>query len=242
MFRKSALAAVSLGLLASPLAAHSYRVVLSPPAAGQKMLIGHAGVQSLDERTSTALVRLISPGAEVAQRGTIRVLVMNLGGTPFDFGPEEVVLKLGDGTVLKQAPLDPFLKGKELVERESHRAQIIDRTNRNNISALVQQSGGGSTAAPPVPGGATMASTPSVPTAGIDRRTDDEMLMGSTELDAINQILDAPMPVAPQKAWGGYYVFDVPKSVFERRADQPLTILVRTGGEQHRFAATLKWK
>jgi hypothetical protein len=30
--------------------------------------------------------------------------------------------------------------------------------------------------------------------------------------------------------------------VFGRRADQPLTILVTTGAEQHRFDATLKWK
>ena len=87
-----------------------------------------------------------------------------------------------------------------------------------------------------------MASTPSGATAGQDRRADEEDTMGYTELNAINQILDAPMPVAPRKAWGGYYVFDVPKSVFERKADQPLTILVTTGGQQHRFAATLKWK
>jgi hypothetical protein len=244
MFRKSALAAVTLGLLAVPAWAHSYRVVLSAPGAGQKMLVGHAGVQAIDERTATALVRLISPGAEVRQRGTIRVLVMNLGNTPFDFGPDQVALRLGDGTVLKPSPLDQFLKGKELVEQESHRASVIDRQNQNDIEALASQTSGGSGAAPsaPVPGGSTMASTPSGSIAGEDRRTDDELLMGSTELDAINQILDAPYPVAPRKAWGGYYVFDVPRSVLERGADQPMTILVTTGRQQHRFAATLKWK
>src|SRR5436305_9000456 len=112
MFRKSVLAAVTLGLLASPAWAHSYRVVLSGPAAGQKMLVGHAGVQAIDERTPTALVRLISPGAEVRQRGTIRVLVMNLSNSQFDFGPENVAIRLSDGTVLKQMPLEPMLKGK----------------------------------------------------------------------------------------------------------------------------------
>ena len=243
MFRKSALAAVSLGVIATPAMAHSYRVVLSEPAAGQKMLVGHAGVQAVDERTPTALVRLISPGAEVRQRGTIRVLVMNLGNSQFDFGPDNVAMRLSDGTVLKQMPLDPMLKGKELVERESHRAAIIDRQNRNNIEALASQTGGGAGAAPSAgPGGGTMASTPSGATAGQDRRADEEDTMGYTELNAINQILDSPMPVAPRKAWGGYYVFDVPKSVFERKADQPLIILVTTGGQQHRFAATLKWK
>src|SRR5947209_14439313 len=171
MFRKSVLAAVTLGLLASPAWAHSYRVVLSGPAAGQKMLVGHAGVQAVDERTPTALVRLISPGAEVRERGTIRVLVMNLGNAPFDFGPDQVAMKLGDGTMLKQAGMDQFFKGKELVERESHRAAIIDRQNRNNIEALASQTAGGTSGAPsaPVPGGSTMASTPNGSIAGEDR-------------------------------------------------------------------------
>jgi hypothetical protein len=51
-----------------------------------------------------------------------------------------------------------------------------------------------------------------------------------------------PETVGPKQVWGGYYVFDLPKPVLERRSDQPLTIIVRTGGEVHRFAATLHWK
>ena len=79
-------------------------------------------------------------------------------------------------------------------------------------------------------------------TLGQDLRSDDSQIFGAQILDAINQVLDLPYDVAPQKAWGGYYVFDMPKSAFERKADQPLTILVTTGGEQHRFNAMLKWK
>lgn len=230
--------------LASPLAAHSYRVVLAPPSAGQKMLVGHAGVQAIDERTGTALVRLISPGAEVRKLGTIRVLVMNLGSAPFDFGPEQVTLRLSDGTVIKQAALNQFLKSKELVEQESHRVSVINRRNSNDIEALAQQSGGGISGAPAAPGSGpgTMATSANVDTAGADRKQDDDMAFGSTELNAINQILDSPYRVGPRQAWGGYYVFDLPKAVLERQADQPMTILVNTGKEQHRFAAMLKWK
>jgi hypothetical protein len=94
----------------------------------------------------------------------------------------------------------------------------------------------------PVPGGSSVSGSSSSATLGQDRKTDDWLVPGAQTLDAINQVLDAPLDVAPQKAWGGYYVFDLPKAVFERRADQPLTILVTTGAEQHRFAATLKWK
>jgi len=238
-------AAFSLCLLPTPACAHSYRVVLSPPtSATGKMLVGHAGVQAVDDKTSTALVRLISPGAEVRERGTIRVLVMNLGGKAFPFGQDQVTLKLADGTVLKPTPLDKFVKGKELVERESHIAATVDLQNRNNLEELAQQTSAGMTAqsTAPVPGGSPVSGATGSSTLGQDRRTDDALIPGAQTLDAINQVLDAPFGVAPQKAWGGYYVFDVPKAVFERRADQPLTILVTTGGEQHRFNATLKWK
>ena len=47
-------------------------------------------------------------------------------------------------------------------------------------------------------------------------------LPGGRTLDAIYQIL-IPLTVDPAKAWGGYYVFDLPKAAFARRADQPLS-------------------
>ncbi|MFL6725231.1 MAG: hypothetical protein ACJ8FS_01800 [Sphingomicrobium sp.] len=226
-------------MLSAPAAAHSYRVVLNSPK-----LVGHAGVQAVDDRTATALVRVISPGAEVRERGTVRVLVMNLGRTPFPFGAEQVTLQLGDGTVLKPTPLDQFVKGKDLVERESHYAATVDMQNRNNLAGLANQQASGMTgqSTAPVPGGSTVAGPSGSATLGQDRQTDDWLIPGAQTLDAINQVLDTPLEVAPQKAWGGYYVFDFPKAVFARRADQPLTILVTTGGEQHRFDATLKWK
>ena len=53
----SALAAVPGAALAG-----SYRVVCS--AGGRQAVTGHAGVQAADDRTQTALVRLIAPGQE----------------------------------------------------------------------------------------------------------------------------------------------------------------------------------
>ncbi|MEA3057553.1 MAG: hypothetical protein QOF34_368 [Sphingomonadales bacterium] len=231
--------ALVLSLLAAPAAAHSYRVVLNAPG-----LVGHAGVQAIDDKTSTALVRVISPGAEVRERGTVRVLVMNLGAKPFPFGAPQVTLTLADGTVLQPTPLDQFVKGKDLVERESRYAATVDMQNRNNLSALESQQSSGMTAqsAAPVPGGSSGSGTSGSSTLGQDQKTDSSLIPGAQTLDAINQVLDSPLDVAPQKAWGGYYVFDVPKAVFARRADQPLTILVTTGAEQHRFDAILKWK
>ena len=223
--------------VSTPAIAGSYRVVLAP-VAGQK-LVGHAGVEAVDETTAAAHVRLISPGNEVTQRGTVRVLVRNLGSTPFEFGPNDVTLRLGDGTELKPTPLDAFEKGAALAQRETRRAAAVDMAVRNSLSTLIAQSGDGSIESRP--SGATLSSAPAVSTTEHNRPTEELLLPGGKTQDALYQLL-LPETVAPKEAWGGYYVFDVPKSVLKRRADQPLTVIVRTRGEEHRFAATLRWK
>ncbi len=231
--------AVALVAVPGAALAGSYRVVLAPPAGG-KLLIGHAGVQAADDRTQTALVRLIAPGNEVKQRGTVRVLVMNLGARPFEFGPDQVRLTLGDGTVLRPVPVETMEKGRVLVERENSRAAATDMHNKSSLDSLAAQATTGVTPRSIV--SVASPTAPSVgPSAGHDRRSDMFELPGGRTLDAIYQIL-IPLTVDPAKAWGGYYVFDLPKAAFARRADQPLNIIVRTGGEDHRFNATLKWK
>jgi len=230
--------AVACGsLLSSAAVAGSYRIVLQPEDG--KMLVGHAGVQAVDDWTPNTHVRLISPGNAVDQRGTIRILVMNLGRTPFEFGPDQVHLTLADGTVLPASSVDQFEKGRMLVERESRFAGTTDLRTRNNLSGLEQQAN--SSASVPIPGVSAAGSSSASGTTGEDRRTDESLLPGAETLNGIYQIL-VSQPVAPQKAWGGYYVFDVPRAVFARRVDQPLSISVRTGSEEHRFYATLKWK
>jgi hypothetical protein len=237
MIMKWWLAGIAASVLSAPVVAGSYHVVLQPE--NGKMLVGHAGVQAVDDRTATALVRVISPGNAVDRRGTVRVLVMNLGPKTFEFGPDQVRLTLADGTVLQPSSVDEFEKGRMLVERESRYAAATDLRIRNNLPGLDQQSNGGPTAQSRAP---ISSSGPSVSgTSGNDRRTDEALLPGAETLNAIYQLL-IPQPVAPNKAWGGYYVFDMPKAVFARRTDQPLSISVTTGAEQHRFNAVLKWK
>ena len=235
------IAAAVLGL-ASPALAGSYRIVLDRPASG-RLLIGHAGVQAADERTAATLVRVVAPGNNVDQRGTVRVLVMNLSPKTFSFGPDDVTLRLGDGTVLKPTPIEKFENGRMLIERESRYAGTIDLMNRNNLSSLAEQAGNGATAATgqPVPGGSAASSAAAGGAREQDLRSDSDLLPGASTLDAIYQIL-IPLQVEPQHAWGGYYVFDVPKDVQKRRVDQPLSITVRTGREEHRFSGTLRWK
>jgi len=220
--------------LSCPAFAGSYRVVLQPMQG--KMLVGHAGVQAVDETTAVAHVRLITPGNQVKERGTVRVLVRNLTSAAFQFGPENVRLQLADGTDLKPSPLDQFEKGAELVQREMGHAAAVDMQIKNSLSSYAQQ-GGGSTLTSTQAG----AFAPGANIQDLERRSDESDLPGAKTMDALYQLL-VPETVGPNQAWGGYYVFDLPKAAFDRRVDQPLTIIVRTGSEEHRFAATLHWK
>ncbi len=232
---------ISLAILAlgAPAAAGSYRVLLEPVAG--KMLVGHAGVEAVDETTAGVHVRLITPGNEVKERGTVRVLVRNLGTKAFQFGPDDVRLELADGTLLKPTPLDKFEKGAEVVQREMRHAAAVDMQVKNSLSSYAQQSAGGTLPGPMQAGPSGAISAPAADVEDLERRSDESDLPGAKTQDALYQLL-LPETVGPKQAWGGYYVFDLPRDVFNRKADQPLTVIVRTGAEEHRFAAKLHWK
>lgn len=223
--------------VASPAIAGSYRIVLDRPANG-RLLTGHAGLQAADERTPGSFVRVVAPGNPVEQRGTVRVMVMNLGSRTFTFGPDQVTLRLGDGTVLKPVPVDQYERRRIVAEEVQNRARALDVRNRANLSALAGQTGGG---AVPVAGVQTMSTPDVAATSGQESASDDSQLPHAEVLNAIYQLL-VPLDVEPQHAWGGYYVFDLPKDVQKRRTDLPLSITVQTGKEQHLFSGTLRWK
>ena len=229
-----ALAAV---FLATSATAQSYHIVLDKPAAGT-LIKGHGGLHAADERTATTHVRVIAPGNNVDERGTVRVLVVNLGAHPFEVGPDEVTVRLGDGTVLKPTPVEAMEKGRTRVERESRRAAIIDRVNRNNLSSFAGQTTGGSA---PVPAVRAPGADAAPQGGGQEYQRDPLLVPGGGLLDAIDQVL-VPLDVGPGEAWGGYYLFDVPEAIRRQRTDLPLSIVIRTGAEEHHFSGRLRRK
>ena len=231
-------AAILFLTLATPVSAAAYKVVLSPPP-GTEVVHGYGGLHAVDDRTDTTLVRVISPGSNIRERGTIRVLVMNKGTQTFPFGPDQVRLELADGTRLKPVPISMFINKAELVEREVGRARAVDQRNRGNLSELARQSAGSAGSAPT--GVAAAPTSGPISTEGLDLKTDDLLLPGAKTLSAIYQVLET-QPVAANHGWGGYYVFNMPKAVRDRKSDLPLTIVVTTGAEVRRFNATLQYR
>jgi hypothetical protein len=234
------LLAASVALTVSGAAVAGGHVVkLAPGNAGS--VHGHAGLHAVDDKTESALVRIVAPGLEIGKRGTIRVLVKNLGKKPFEFGPDNVSLTFADGSELKKIPLSEFDSGYLLIKREQNRAAAIEMQNRNTLSTLAGQTQSGLTAGSvaPVPSG-SLAGASDV--NDLSRLTEDEYARpGGKTLDALYQVL-MPETVAPQTASGGYLVFELPKEAQDAAADIPLTITVRTGDNEHRFAGLLKWQ
>lgn len=206
---------------------------------GEKIIRGNGGLHAADSRTEASLVRVVSSGIGISKRGTIRVLVMNLGAKPFAFGPADVRLRLPDGSELPHTPLAEFQRGAKLVSREMQRAANVDRRVKSDLSALAQSASTGVTVA-----NGNSFSTPAEPagargtSAGRQDRA-AEKLPGSETLNAIADIMRRTQ-LGPQEAAGGYLVFEMPKELRARRGDEPVTIVVRTGAEEHRFEAILQ--
>ena len=233
-----AFVAISIAVLGTPVSAATHKVLLSPPA-GSEVVRGYGGLHAVDDRTETTLVRVISPGNDVRERGTIRILVLNKGNQTFQFGPDQVKLELADGTRLKPVPISMFINKAELVEREVGRARTVDQRNRSNLSELARQSSG--SAGPGPLGVAAAPQSGAISTGGLDLKTEDLLLPGAKNLDAIYQVLET-QPVEPNHGWGGYYVFNLPKAARAQKTDLPMTITVTTGGEVRRFNATLQYR
>ena len=235
--RKLFLAAAALSVSGAALA-NGYMVNLQP--ANGATVKGHAGLHAVDDKTDRALVRIVAPGLAADKRGTIRVLVMNLGTEPFEFGPDDVTLTLADGSELKKVPLAEFDRGYGLIKREQNRAAAVTAQNNSTLSSLMGQTQSG------MPGNSP-AAAPNIGTRQTDfeslrRNLDDEYLQpGGKTLDALYQLL-MPDQVAPQAASGGYLVFEMPKRNKKSTADAdlPITITVRTGDSIHHFAGVLK--
>jgi hypothetical protein len=240
MMKKLLMAGLGLALIGAPAAAAEFKVKLAGP---ERTVKGRGGLHAADSRTETSLVRVISPGSEITRRGTVRVLVMNLGTKPFVFGPEDVEITLSDGTPLKFIPYEVFDKGAKLVERESSRQASIGMRAATNFSELAAQGAGpsgversmsASGAGSPDAGGAA-GSTAS--------RLEDDVEVGRQPGAKMREIVESVMArsrLAPQEAAGGYLVFELPDAVRSTKADQKITVTVKAGSDEHRFEGVLE--
>lgn len=231
--RMFVLAATAACMAAVPAVAADYKLKFSPQSG--KVLKGRGGLEVIDVRTDNTLMRVISPGNRITERGAVRVLVMNLGKGRYEFGPDQVSVELPDGTPLSEVPVSVFDKGEKFVETQVNIGRATDRAVKASISGYAQAQNSGGTAA------SASGGTLSRENFGDNALKADELsdnLPGAKLLAGLNGVL-RPLNVGPKEAWGGYLIFDVPKSLKKMKSDQPVTIVVRTGNEVHRIPAVL---
>lgn len=201
-----------LAALPTPATATDYKLKFSPSQGN--VLKGRGGLEVYDVRTDDMLLRVISPGSRITERGTVRVLVMNLRQPTFEFGPDQVSVELPSGVALKELPYQTFDKVEPMVAREVEINRATDVRVKNGLAF-----GHGPDA------------------WRLDDYSDD--VLGSKLASALNQVL-RPYEIGPNEAWGGYLLFEIPAAIKGGKADQPVTIVVKTGDTVHRVEAVLR--
>jgi hypothetical protein len=233
--KKLLIAAVALAAAASPALAGPLTLELEPKDG--KILRAVSGMQAVDSRTASALVRVISPGQKVTKRATVRVLIMNLGSKPFSFGPRNVSLKLADGTSVPFMHLAEFRDGIQLVQRETARQSSVRSRIDNNLDGI-------NTSGASVPNGQSLsqnaAANSTTRASELDIPTDSAIASADRLQGAVDSIIATTSTLAPKQATGGYMMFELPDSVRRSKADQPVELIVSAAGEEHHFSAVLR--
>lgn len=231
--RSMIMGAASAILLASAAAAADFKLQFASGAG--KVLNGRGGLQVFDLTTDKTRMRVIAPGSRITERGAVRVLVLNLGQPAYEFGPDQVSVELPDGTPLSEVPVAIFDTKEAQLQKLVNINGAVDRNVKANLSAYAQQANSGMTAAT-ISGGSSMPDSAGSNALKLDDIS--ESAPGAKVLGGLNGIL-RPLAVGPKEAWGGYLVFNMPKALHKAKADQPVTIVVRTGREVHRIRAVL---
>jgi len=93
--KRLVLGVIAIAVASTPALAARFALQLSP-APRQTRVVG--GLVSIDDTARGSSVRLVEARDGIGERGSLRLLVMNHGDRPFEFGPDNVTARLADGT------------------------------------------------------------------------------------------------------------------------------------------------
>ena len=218
------------------------------------------GTENIDDVQPNTIVRLIEPREATDRHGTFAVLALNRGTIPVNFGPENVVLRMPDGSRVAMLDYNELMhrqKKREGWQRFGMALAAGSRGAANNgySSGTVNYSGqtNGTYGSTPYSARTTGTATYSGYDAGAanaaqsqaNEQTRREVeTMRAKQQQARNEIqnLMQTTTVAPQRISGGGVQFDMPKSIKSSKSSVPITIEVTVGDEKHLFNGTLTKK
>lgn len=193
-----------------------------PPASAQNVVSGDAAA-GLVSKTGKAEVHLIADPALNDRRLVLKLVVLNLSGSPQPFGPDAVTLTAVDKPIAiasRDALLDQFGGG----------GSAADETSLSHAAASLPVNGAGQT---DVTGfsGSMAGGTAGIPTSSIDRTQRRPATAAAAQLDAV---LLKPMTIRPNGADGGQVLTEKLK-----RKPAEVKVAVTFAGETHLFAVKL---
>ena len=217
------------------------------------------GRETVDDSTATTSVRLLEPRQQTQKQGGFRVYVMNNTGKPFNFGPENVTLKMADGTAVAMLTYQDLLKQEKRREAWQAIAAGFAAAGRNMQASQAGYNYGsasfsgntyGSYGTTPYTANTYGTATYSGYNAGAafaaqssaneqnQRDFQALQLSQAAKRQDLAQVMKTTT-VDPGQAFGGIVQYMVPAAVRSSKTALPVTIEVRTGDDVHTFQATL---
>ena len=132
----TAAACVALGF-GAPAAAAKY--VLDVTARAEQPSRFEDGREVVDDATPTSSVRVMEPRQQTPKQSGFRVYVTNNSGKPFNFGPENITVRLQDGTAVAMLTYQDLMKqSRTSQEFASAQAEVQTQTVSRMVAQLTR--------------------------------------------------------------------------------------------------------
>lgn len=252
----SLVASATTLVVSAPAFAADYRFDLQ--ATGEQRSQFSNGAEQIDDIGAKTIVRVIEPRDVIDKTGSIVVLVLNAGDGPFNFGPENVSLRFGDGATFAMLNYAELMRRQQNREKRQRFAMALAAAGRSMSAGQAGYTYGTASYSGHTNG--TFGSTPyrattfgtgtysaydpakaQVATAVANeqnRRAIAEMqARQNRERAMIGQIMQTTT-VQPSDVFGGIVQFDIPKPAKSGNRPVPVTLEVRIGDQLHSFQGT----
>ncbi|MFM5948644.1 MAG: hypothetical protein ACKOPM_05340 [Novosphingobium sp.] len=243
-------------LLAHPASASDY--FLDVVAATSQQSTFSSGQELIADPLPETLIMILEPRPSSSKQASFAIGVVNRGGRSFNFGPENVTIRLVDGTVIAMLDYNELMRRQKKREGWQRFAMGFAAGSRGAAASQAGYTTGTATYSGTTNGyyGTTPYNAYSQGTAtysGYDsgkayaaqaqanaqNAQDAETMRARQESERarIAEVMQTTT-VYPGQLFTGIVQFDIPKSLRSKKASVPVVIEVRSGGEVHKFDAT----
>lgn len=218
-----------------------------------------AGQEYIDDVKPGTVVRLIEPRPSSSKQGTIAIAILNRSGSALNFGPENVTIKLSDGSVVSMLDYNELMRRQKKREGWQRFAMAMAAGSRGAAASQAGNNYGTATYSGYSNGiyGSTPYNSTTQGTAtysgyngaqayaaqaqaNAQTQQDIEVMRANQNAQRaqIGRVMQTTT-VSPGQVFGGIVQYDIPKPVRSKKVPVPIVIEIRAGSEVHTFRGTL---